>query len=412
MTVSETTVHTKRTTVSFSSSLQTNAEYITPTDVGSSTAYFVDDAINRTDITGVTSVSQPCFLDMYTTRDHATSTYVRNPDFWLKKYTQQLTCRSVWTQDSNDNQRLTTLITPRHSVSATHAGYAPDVGTDVRFVTADNQVITRTVLQQYDLPDSDITVCLLDSDVPSSISPAKLLPKQFYDMTVRTQQKQGGVSKQHLKKPADYEGTWIIEGYEDQPQPLPPTNLPENSFDNIDRRIPVVYAEQRAKLFVADYVNAGSVKTAATKVFTFGTPLRARAQTDYVFDQPFSVNAGSKRTDFANLQTRGIGGDIYGNDVPNGDLVVPGDSGNPAFIPAGDELWLASTHTITGRSPVATYWDQTLQAYYYVPVWSKVDGGNYAWADVQSGIDACDAAEGVDTGYVVQRGNIAQFSRR
>jgi len=74
-----------------------------------------------------------------------------------------------------------TLISPRHVAYSAHA---QQFGGYIRFVTMDNQVITRTVsnttsLSGFGISGSvypDIAIGVLDSDVPSSIGFAKILP--------------------------------------------------------------------------------------------------------------------------------------------------------------------------------------------------------------------------------------------
>jgi hypothetical protein len=378
MTVSETTAHTKRTTVSFSSCLQTNAEYITPTDVGSSLAYFVDKAI---DTVGVTD---PAVLDLYTTRDHNTPNYVRNTDLWLSKYTQQLTCLSVWTEEGNDNQRLTTAITPRHTVSATHSGYAPDVGTDVRFVTADNQVVTRTVVQQQDIAGEDITICLLDTDLPDTITPAKVVPNQLFSRTTSLNH-DNNYKKDHLERSITFDGYITVDGVD---YPVPPLVDHEEVYNHFDYRVPVVFTRQTGVLNVADCIRGLRDTSTAATTFFFGVH-----------------NTYNNRETFSNQVPRGVDGKA---------ILALGDSGNPVFFVAGDELWLAGCHWVADTAETPIDWDQPTQSYVFKTVRAAVRASNLAYHSdrVQQAIQACDAAEGVDTGYVVQQGNIAQFSRR
>lgn len=111
-------------------------------------------------------------IKMYTIQDHATPNYVRNTGCWCNGIVQQLTCMSPW-NSSGSNTRAGTVISPRHIIFANH--YQIGAGATVRFVTADNQVVSRTMtgsLQAY----SDLQVGILDSDLPSSISFCKVAP--------------------------------------------------------------------------------------------------------------------------------------------------------------------------------------------------------------------------------------------
>jgi hypothetical protein len=113
---------------------------------------------------------------LYTTQDHANQTYVRNPNFWGAGI--DLTCISPWNSNAA-NRKAGTLITPRHIVGAAHYEYG--VGTTVRFVTTDNQVVDRVVTGMKRHPDytpysPDLTVYTLNSDLPETITPCKVFP--------------------------------------------------------------------------------------------------------------------------------------------------------------------------------------------------------------------------------------------
>jgi hypothetical protein len=120
---------------------------------------------------------------IYSTQDHANAIYVRNPQCWCYDLSEQLTCCSPW-NSYGINQRAGTLITPRHIVYAKHFPIQP--GSTIRFVTANNQVITRTVtLTANDGTPAgsnpDIDVGLLNEDVPDSIKPCYFLPDNYLD---------------------------------------------------------------------------------------------------------------------------------------------------------------------------------------------------------------------------------------
>lgn len=111
------------------------------------------------------------------------SAYTRNLSCWASDLFQQLTCCSPY----NHNDSITkagTLITPRHIIYATH--YPLTVPNVVRFITADNQIIDKPLLQAASLPSTgtvypDITIGLLDSDVPESISYCYFLPENYQE---------------------------------------------------------------------------------------------------------------------------------------------------------------------------------------------------------------------------------------
>jgi len=118
-------------------------------------------------------------LAIFTTQNHATSTYVRNTGCWA--YNVDLTCMSPWNSQAGSNM-AGVLISPRHVLFAAH--YQPVVGTVMRFVKTDNTVVSRTIAAIQSLPSSiayfpDFAVAILDSDVTSGISFAKVLPANY-----------------------------------------------------------------------------------------------------------------------------------------------------------------------------------------------------------------------------------------
>jgi len=112
---------------------------------------------------------------VYTTQDP----YVRNTSFFLQgTHAEALTCVSPW-NSTGGTRRAGTAITPRHAVCAAH--YPVPVGSTMRFITSDNTVITRTVVQAGLVTTSaqDAWMVLLDSDLPASITPCKLFPDSY-----------------------------------------------------------------------------------------------------------------------------------------------------------------------------------------------------------------------------------------
>jgi hypothetical protein len=144
-----------------------------------------DDAV----ISRLTSSTDPSFKNIFTTQDHITPAYVRNTNCWCYDLAEKMTCISPWNSASGSPSGVTgggTLITPRHIYMAAH--FKIPVGSTIRFITDDNQVVNRTLVESYTHPsysspslNFDVTVGLLDSDVPASIIPAKTLPENFYD---------------------------------------------------------------------------------------------------------------------------------------------------------------------------------------------------------------------------------------
>lgn len=122
---------------------------------------------------------------LYTTQDHSTPSYVRNPNFWANGEID-LTCISPWNSNSS-NRKAGTAITKRHIINAAHYEYG--VGTVVRFITSDNVVVNRTIVGKKRHPDyvpytPDLTVYTLDSDLPETITPCKLFPANSSDYII------------------------------------------------------------------------------------------------------------------------------------------------------------------------------------------------------------------------------------
>lgn len=129
---------------------------------------------------------------IYTTQNHATGVYIRNPSCWAADLVSELTCLSPW-NSTGSNTRAGTLITPRHIIFATH--YEIAEGATIRFVTANNQVITRTMVKRARMREmtpgisgpsafvgfSDLTIGVLNEDVPNTIKPCKVMPSNYWD---------------------------------------------------------------------------------------------------------------------------------------------------------------------------------------------------------------------------------------
>ena len=163
---------------SFSSSSPCNDE------IGS-LAYHCKDAVDSR-IAGYTAEEAEAALPLFSTMDHEEPEYVRNTDCWLNDIVDQTTCASVW-NNSYDNPscggRGGVLISPRHIALAAHTVYPQNpnginVGTVFRFVDVDNNVVERTV-DAIQYVASDITIALLNDDVPSSIGFAKVMPSNW-----------------------------------------------------------------------------------------------------------------------------------------------------------------------------------------------------------------------------------------
>jgi hypothetical protein len=134
--------------------------------------YHLEGSLGRAMYDGFDALLTSQELNVYTTKNNATNTYVRNPNCWV---TADKTCWPVWSNGAN--RYCGALISPRHLICAKHA---PPSGV-VRFVTNSNVVVERTVSGSVDVGNLDLQVRSLDSDVPGTISFAKVLPADYLD---------------------------------------------------------------------------------------------------------------------------------------------------------------------------------------------------------------------------------------
>ena len=111
--------------------------------------------------------------EIYLTQDHENATYIRNPNRILPQ--ANLTGVSPWNSDLG-NRKAGNAITPRHLHFATH--YAIALNATVRFVTLDDEVIERTLVSRQNVA-GDLSIGTLDSDLPESILPSKVLPENW-----------------------------------------------------------------------------------------------------------------------------------------------------------------------------------------------------------------------------------------
>jgi hypothetical protein len=120
-------------------------------------------------------------LRIYTIQDHATGMYTRNPSVWCADW--DLSPISPW-NGTGGGRMAGTLISPRHILFAAH--YQPAVGTTLRFVTMAGAVVVRTLSAKRTHPAytpyyPDLTVGLLDADVPEGISFCRILSEGWED---------------------------------------------------------------------------------------------------------------------------------------------------------------------------------------------------------------------------------------
>lgn len=116
---------------------------------------------------------------IFTTQNHSSPSYVRNSGCWVSGV--DMSCISPW-NSMGVATRAGTLISPRHIIFCAH--YPIDNGSTIRFVDANNNIVTRTMVTKLTHPNyspyyPDISIGVLDSDVPNTIGFAKILPSNW-----------------------------------------------------------------------------------------------------------------------------------------------------------------------------------------------------------------------------------------
>lgn len=111
--------------------------------------------------------------------------YKLNPFFYAKNLDFSGVTAYCSTGDSPTKRTKTgTLITKRHMVHAAHGAYTPSIGTTVRFISKNGNIVNRTVVGRYATGVPDFGMTLLDSDVPDDVAVYKLLPENNNYMPV------------------------------------------------------------------------------------------------------------------------------------------------------------------------------------------------------------------------------------
>jgi hypothetical protein len=120
-------------------------------------------------------------IEIFSTQNHSTSTYVRNTQCWIYDLRSQISSESPW-NSTGGNLMAGTVISPLHIIFAAH--YQIGTGSTVRFVDGDGNVFNRTMVSKITPTQTatlypDYTIGALDSPLPNSIVPAKILPANF-----------------------------------------------------------------------------------------------------------------------------------------------------------------------------------------------------------------------------------------
>ncbi len=129
-----------------------------------------------TRIAGVTNVSVAWPLyNNYISNGNA-GIFERNANCWA--YEIDLSCTAVWrTPATPHNVHLGTLISPRHVLASDHAS-TPTNNCFV-FQSMDGLVVTNHILGMSPKIGGDISVYLLQDEMPTNFPPAKVLPADY-----------------------------------------------------------------------------------------------------------------------------------------------------------------------------------------------------------------------------------------
>lgn len=106
------------------------------------------------------------------------NTFARNSACWANGI--DLSCASPW-NSSNGALYAGTLVSPRHVVFCEHGFFYPPNGTTMYFSSPTGVVITRTLTGSVAVQGADIRVGILNADVDSGVTFAKVLPSQTSD---------------------------------------------------------------------------------------------------------------------------------------------------------------------------------------------------------------------------------------
>lgn len=108
----------------------------------------------------------------------------RSTTHWLHGSGADLTGFAVSLNNNNNGRGGGVPITRRHLLGCNHYGLR--VGNVLRFLTAANEVVSRTIIGEATTPtaEGDMRIVTLSSDLPESIASYKVFPAAVYDKLV------------------------------------------------------------------------------------------------------------------------------------------------------------------------------------------------------------------------------------
>jgi hypothetical protein len=162
-----------RVDVNISNIIGTTSDALSSYVAGSAAKNASDNIDNR-----ISGKNPSTTKNIFSTQNHTSSIYTRNTNCWTGNI--DMTCISPW-NSTGSGQRAGTLISPRHIIFCEHFGFYPKIGATIRFIDNSNNVINRTLVNSLSFSGGwpDFRIGLLDSDVPNSISFAKVLPNNW-----------------------------------------------------------------------------------------------------------------------------------------------------------------------------------------------------------------------------------------
>lgn len=154
----------------------------------------------------------------FSLQDHATPLYVTSTSCWANEI--DFSACSPWNSRGGPTQ-AGTLVSPRHVILANH--FPLLIGDTIRFVSQTGLVVDRTIASVHQISGQDISLAQLDTDVPSFIKFAHILPTNFHE---------------------------FLPPLENPPYPFPAYSfLPH---------IPCIYLDQEEKILIQNFATSGS----------------------------------------------------------------------------------------------------------------------------------------------------------
>lgn len=128
-------------------------------------------AINQS-ISAVRTISNA--KNVFTSSNHETGVYVRNPNLWASVNLSGWPVRNV---TQNTSRYLGCLVTRKHLIQAWHARSAK--GSILRFVSPSNEVVERKIVDSVRVAQTDLALVTLEDDVPEGIAAYRVFPPNF-----------------------------------------------------------------------------------------------------------------------------------------------------------------------------------------------------------------------------------------